>query len=485
MDLFHWTLAGGAAAFGLYARHLARALRGANYRLENMNREKQAVFDFLNRLGERITQGVDVKSTLELVTQFLQDATSADAAAIFLRSDSDPNVLKGVVVQGLFPPLHKATTTDKLLAKRKYVADKVRHDSIRVGEGIIGRVAETGKGVLIRDAERDERVPRDASEIVPIRDLLLAPLVVRDEVLGVLALVNKRQEPPFNEGDESLVNAIAEQAAVTLDLFRLYRVLADKQRYESQIRLARDFQEFLLPREVPDVEAVELWGMSRPALDLGGDYFDFLKVDDEHIGIAIADVSGKGIPAALVMASVRATLHAECKGNRSPKNVLERVNRQAKGDTKPGVFITMTYGVLNTKTGVLKFCRAGHEPLVAARESGAPLVEVAPKGMALALVDGDPFNILLEEREVRLEELGTAILYTDGVTEAKNLNDDEYGEDRLFSVFRSCASEPPRAITERIAADVGQFSQNREQHDDVTIVVMQWKKKAPAPAGGA
>lgn len=440
-------------------------------------REKQAVFDFLNRFGERLTRSLDQEKALALVVDFLQEATKADAGAVFLREKDDPKTLRPVVVQGMFPPLHKVSTGGKLLAKRKFIADKVRRDSVTVGEGIVGLVAEQGKTLLIRDAEHDARVPKDASDIVPIRDLILAPLMVREEVLGVLVLVNKREDAPFNDNDESLVTAVGDQAAATLDLVRLYGMLADKQRMEQELRLARTFQEMLLPRTVPQIDKAEVAGFSRPALEVGGDYYDYIEVDKDHLGIVIADVSGKGIPGALVVASVRATLQAEARGDLSPKSVLRRVNERALRDTKQGVFITMTYGILNIHTGTFRFCRAGQEPTICCRDENSIPMLHEPPGIALGLVGGDAFEFS-EEEVISLREEGTAVLYTDGVVEAMDNDQQEYGQARLHSVIQAHAAESPARIVDEIVRDIELFSEGREQHDDITIVVLQWKRNA-------
>lgn len=451
-----------------------RRFRHLQDTLADREREKQAVYDFLNRIGERITTRLDLEETLQMVVAFLQDQTGADAAGVFLKSRDEPDTLRCIVVQGMFPPLHRTTATDKVLARRKHLNERVKKDSVKVGEGLIGRVAETGKGMLVSDAARDERVPREASEIIPIRDLILAPLVVRDEVVGVLALVNKRENGPFTESDASIVNAIADQASVTIDLVRLYDLLTEKQRMEQELRLAKEFQEMLLPRQTPELDRITIAGFSRAALEVGGDYYDYITVDEHHIGIAIADVSGKGIPGGLVMASVRATLRAEARGKYSPREVLRNVNAQAFRDTKTSVFITMTYGVLDTRDGTFVFARAGHEPTVCADREHQRVSLHSPNGIALGLVEGDIFDVL-EEETISLREHGTVVLYTDGVCEAMDDDKQEYGEDRFHQVLLEHAGEAPRRVIQETVRDIEEFTEGLEQHDDITIVVLQWK----------
>ncbi|MEQ8820856.1 MAG: SpoIIE family protein phosphatase [Sumerlaeia bacterium] len=463
-----------------YNVKLKRRLWFANYLIQNRDRERQTVFTFLNELGERITRRFDIDETLELVVDFCMNATRADAGAIFIRDDDDPDLLQARVVQGLFPPLHE-TKLDKLASKRRFLVEKIKKDKLKIGEGIIGYVAKNAEAILIPDASLDARVPQSAGEIVPLEGLILSPLVVRGTVLGVLVLVNKRAEgQTFNESDRDLVTALADQAAVMLETVRLYEELANKQRIEQELKLAHDFQKLLLPREVPNFPSIAIAGFSQPALEVGGDYFDFIPVDEGHVGIVIADVSGKGMPGALVMATLRSTMRAEAPGDLSPKAVLSRVNEHILRDTKESVFITVTYGILDLETGAFRFVRAGHEPVVCCEHcldgKSAELTLHSPNGIVVGLVGGDSFGIT-EEQEIDLSQCGLTVLYTDGATEAMNSDREEYGEDRFHDVVRQSSMAAPQALIERIMDDISDFTGGIPQHDDITLVVLRWRRQ--------
>lgn len=458
---------------------LKKRLWYAHYLMRIREHERQTVVNFLNEIGGRITKRLELDKTLEMVVDFCIKATKADAGAIFLRDSTDPDVLQARVVQGLFPPLHEVRT-DKLISRRKFVAEYVKKEKLGIGEGIIGTVAKTGETVLIRDASSDPRVPRSAGDIVPLRDLILAPLAVRGEVLGVLVLINKRDEnrpqSTFDEVDRDLVTALADQASVTLDIVRLYEEFAAKQRLEQELRVAHEFQERLLPSEMPQLDEVEVFGLSQPALEVGGDYFDFIEVDADHLGVVVGDVAGKGIPGALVMATLRSILRAEAPGRHSPRHVLRRVNALITRDVKENIFISATYGILNLRTGQFRFCRAGHEPLMCCRAEESQLVHYEPDGIVLGMVEGELFD-RLEEREIDLKSAGTVVLYTDGVPEAMNPQAEEYGQKRFEQVVRNCASEGPRVIIDAVLRDIGQFTRGIPQHDDITLVVLRWKDR--------
>lgn len=458
-----------------------RQLASIQFMLRARDRERTTVFNFLNSIGERITQGVELDATLSMVVEFCMSATKADAGAIFVVDPQDPKWLQARVVQGLFPPLHEVSS-DKLISKRKYLADYVKKERLQVGEGIIGLVAEKGEAVLIPDAEHDRRVPRSARELVPLEGLILAPLVVRGDVKGVLVLINKRVEgQTFNEADRGLVTALADQAAVTLDIVRLYEEFTRKQRLEQELLIARDFQSLLLPREVPDLKQLEIAGYSQSAQEVGGDYYDYIDVDDDHLGVVIADVAGKGIPGALVMASLRSTLRAEAHGDLSPKSVLGRVNRHLTRDTRESIFISVTYGIVDLRNGKFRFARAGHEPLVCVSPEDSRVRLHTPAGMVVGMVDDEHFSIL-EEEEVDLGTAGIVVLNTDGVSEAMDAEREEYGQERMHSVLLRSAGKSPEQVVEALVQDIGEFTRGLPQHDDITLVVMRWRTEHTASA---
>jgi sigma-B regulation protein RsbU (phosphoserine phosphatase) len=225
---------------------------------------------------------------------------------------------------------------------------------------------------------------------------------------------------------------------------------------------------------MPDLPEIAVHGTSDPALEVGGDYFDFIHVDDDHLGIVVGDVSGKGIPGALVMATLRSALRAEARGELSPKAVLQRVNSLVTRDTKEGIFVSVTYGILDRRTGKFRYARAGHEPLICCHEREARLTTHEPPGMVLGMLEGEVFD-LLEEQEEDISKCGTAVLYTDGVPEAMNADAEEYGVERFHEVLVKNAGKDPEEISARVLEDIRQFSEGIPQHDDITLVVLRWR----------
>lgn len=464
----------GGLGVGLFLQR--RRMLDLEDEAEARSREREAVVRFLDEFGSRLTHRIDLGEVLELIVQFCREVTHADAGALFLREPDDRNLLRARVVQGLFPPLH-GTISEKMLSRHKFIAELVKKETTRIGEGIIGEVAVKGESILVPDAKADPRLVNVVSGPLPLEGMILAPLVVRGNVEGVLVLVNKRDEDEpgatFTPQERDLVRALGDQAAVTLDIVRLNEELAEKQRLEQELAVARDVQQLLLPREMPTLPEVAIAGISQPALEVGGDYFDFIEVDADHLGIVVADVAGKGIPGALVMATMRAALRAHAPGKLSPREVLVAVNTVLVRDTKDSTFVSATYGVLDRRNGVLRFARAGHEPTVCVAANEARVEMLDPDGMVLGMIEGECFDRIVEQ-EVDLKTAGAVLLYTDGVSEAMNGTGEEYGLDRFAEVLKGCRQAMPRTMIDTVLDDIRHFTAGIAQHDDITLVVLRW-----------
>lgn len=431
--------------------------------------ERNAVLTFLHKMGESLTSSIELEKSLGMIANFILEQTDAEAGAVFLKT-KDEKFLTAKVVLGLFPPLHPAP--DHVFTKRKYIVERVKKDKVKIGEGILGLSALTGESQLIKNAINDPRVPKVGADFVTIESLMVTPLRIKDKILGVVAVVNKKNNQRFDEQDMSLLQALADQAALTVDIVKLYDELTEKQRMEQELKVAQDFQKLLLPKECPKVEGFELAAFNHPALEVGGDFYDFIHIDNEHIGVAIADVSGKGIPGALIMAMARSVLRAECVKSLSPKEILRRVNERIFADTQENVFITMTFAILNLKERSINFCRAGHEPIIILNEKKQDLSLYTPAGIALGLIDNDVFDII-EEKVIYFKDNDIVVFYTDGVTEAMDEKSSEYGRERFFETLKTSKVETPTGIIKSIISDIEKFTHGLPQNDDITLVTLK------------
>ncbi len=242
---------------------------------------------------------------------------------------------------------------------------------------------------------------------------------------------------------------------------------------ERELALARDVQQHLLPSRFPPLGRIDVEVLSQPSQQLGGDYYDVLPVDERHHGFVIADVSGKGAPAALMMAACRASLRLCAPGELSPAAVLRRVNRALQPDMPPGMYITLFYGILNLDTLALRFCRAGHEPALLLREAGGAPVLLGDGGMALGMAPDELFEATLDEGRVVLSAGDLLALYTDGVNEACNAAGEEFGRDRLADSLRRHQKEPLADILRRVDRYLRQFCTLAPRHDDRALLLVR------------
>ncbi len=248
---------------------------------------------------------------------------------------------------------------------------------------------------------------------------------------------------------------------------------AEREQFERDFEMARDIQRVLLPSEFPTVPSADIGAISVPARKVGGDYYDVVPVEDDLRGFAIADVSGKGVGAALLMAMCRTALRHVAVANPSPRQVLHRVNAILRPDMHDDLFIAMIYGVFNARTRVFRFCRAGHEPLLIWRASAPKPERHLPKGMAIGFADGKEFEDALVEEEVRLEKGDLAIFYTDGITQAANTEGEEFGCARFEEIVRKTSLLPARQMAREIDKCVGAFIGATPQSDDRTLMLLR------------
>jgi len=270
----------------------------------------------------------------------------------------------------------------------------------------------------------------------------------------------------FAETVLELTTVVASQAAIFVDKAVLNKELREKRKIEEELRIAREVQLSLLPAEAPKLEALDLHGINVPSYKIGGDYFDFIPIVDGHLGIAVADVAGKGIPASLIMASFRAFLRAEIRNNYAIRTILAKVNRVLKETLRDDQFVSAFYGVLDLARRRFTYSNAGHHPAILFRRDGKRKY-LKSGGLVLGIFDGVTYN----EHFVDLIPGDLLLLYTDGLVEAENPGGDMYGRARLEQFVAANAQLDSRALCDAIYADMSRFARATHPADDTTIVI--------------
>ncbi len=301
-----------------------------------------------------------------------------------------------------------------------------------------------------------------------VQSLLCVPLMIKGEVRGVLTMYNKRVDGGFTDDDQRLLAIIAGQSAQVIENARLYETERTLLHMQEEVRLAGRIQAELLPHGPPDVPGYEIAGRTIPAQDVGGDYFDFIPMNGDCLGICLGDVSGKGLPASLLMANVQATLRSQSLINAPPQLCIQRANTLLLQSTSADKFVTLFYGVLNRAHNTLTYVNAGHEYPYLFTSTNEP-TRLSTGGAPLSIIEHFPF----EEQTVTLQPGDVLVVFSDGVTEAMDAQFAQFGQERLGELLPECRNASPSAIIDRIVAEVRQHAGTAPQNDDITMVVVK------------
>jgi serine phosphatase RsbU (regulator of sigma subunit)/anti-sigma regulatory factor (Ser/Thr protein kinase) len=253
--------------------------------------------------------------------------------------------------------------------------------------------------------------------------------------------------------------------------------LIEQQRLQKELQVAQEIQQMLLPSDFPDVKGYELASFYEAAKEVGGDLFDFVEVDNDTIGICVADVAGKGVPGSLIMTMIRTALRLEARGNKNPADVLAKVNRFVTDDMKRGMFVTMFYLVLDSRNRIIHYASAGHNPMILYRGSSKQTYYLNPSGfpVGIQLPDINLFDQRIETESIRLHEDDMLVLYTDGVTEAMNIKRELYRDERFLEAIRNNSHFEVSEFIKAVRDDIKGFTQNYPQNDDITYVAIKEK----------
>ncbi|MCP4581243.1 MAG: SpoIIE family protein phosphatase [candidate division Zixibacteria bacterium] len=251
--------------------------------------------------------------------------------------------------------------------------------------------------------------------------------------------------------------------------------VVEQELLQKEMQVAQEIQHALLPNRFPEIEGYELAAVYRAAKDVGGDYFDFVWIDENTLGIAVADVSGKGVPGSLVMTMIRTAIRLESRNNYQPNDILAKVNDFVSEDVKKGMFITIFFIILDSKKRQISFASAGHNPMILFRKDTNKCYFLNPKGMPLGMTlpDNISFGGDLQTDKLKLKKDDMLVIYTDGITEAMNNRAEQYGNDRLIDFIKDNAELKPEEFADKLDQDLAQFTGNAAQNDDITLVVVK------------
>jgi serine phosphatase RsbU (regulator of sigma subunit) len=407
----------------------------------------------LYRLSQTFNSSLDLDEVLNRVMDEIIDATRAERGFVMLREADGTLVFR--VARGMGHA-------------------EIDDPQFQISRGVVERVASEGQPMLTSDAQSDDRLSMRLSVLhLGLRSILCVPLMIKESILGVVYVDNRLQSGIFVQDDLDLLTSIASSAAIAIENARLYQVAVEKGRMERELQMAREVQASLLPGETPQVAGWEFAARWQPARQVSGDYYDFVPGHQGQLALVIADVVGKGMPAALFMALTRSIVRASMGHALSVAEGIDRANRLICADSAEGMFVTVFCALLDPETGEVTYVNAGHNPPLlctpgAGKES---LTDLMPTGMALGVLDDFPF----EEQTVYLESGDFLLLYTDGVPDATGAGAQRFGMERLRRVVLEHRHESAAVIVAALEGVIGEFTGDTTQFDDIAIMIARRK----------
>src|SRR6266404_1289328 len=441
---------------------------------EEIQVEETLVFDFLHGLGEAFRGTIRPQELHRLVVEGAVRILDAHGGALYVTDRTGGKLMPAFISKGC-PPLVDVPGNILQQAAANPIALEtfLRLHTVGANEGLIGRVWQTGQAVCLNEFSEAPELAKLRGSAFGSVSVMVTALQYGDQNLGVLAVANGPMGAPFSQADFVVFKSIAEQSAFALYNAIIYSMANEKKRLDHDLEIARDIQRILLPSEAPAINGFQISGINVPARQVSGDYFDYIHVDQERLGVAIADVSGKGVPASLIMAICRSVLRAEAARNPSPADVLRKVNRQLYPDIKEDMFISMAYLILDHAHNGVILSRAGHDAPLLYKSSAQNVTPLRPPGMVLGIDSGNVFDRLTSDVAVPLERDDCLVLYTDGVTEAIDTEGDEFGVERMIQSVRASAMNGAPAIVTRLIDDLRNFVGSQPQNDDITLIAIR------------
>ncbi len=336
-----------------------------------------------------------------------------------------------------------------------------------LNEGLLGWMYNNKKPLSLIDPSNDPRFAGMKFEEAK-KSIACVPLLVKSNLIGILSVYNKKGANKFSDDDMRLLTIIASQSAQIIENARLYEEEKNHMKLKEEARMAHDIQINLLPKSDPDLEGYDIAGRTVPASSVGGDYYDFISLDSKKTVICLGDISGKGMPAALLMSYLQAAIRGQVLYGGTPKEYIKKSNTLLFRNTDDDRYATFFLGILNIITNEFKYTNAGHNPPLFVKSTGSHR-NLSSGGPVIGFIE----DLDYIEEKFTLVSGDIIVLYTDGVTEAMNESEEEFGEERLHGLLLELRELPADKIINGVIDSVNKHSQNAPQSDDITMIVVK------------
>lgn len=411
-------------------------------------RSEHRLFSVMSEVSKALLLHRPLPELLEHIMELISQNLPLDRGALLLREGSPEQLIPKVV-----------RINDKSLAGQK----------LQLSRSIVNMAFEQELAVLSQDALSDPRFrARDSIITAHIKSAVCVPLWNNEKVIGIVYADRTSLLDQFNEEDLRLLTLLANLAAVKIENARLVERALENERMERELALAARIQRDLLPQGSPCLEGYEVCGLNIPCFEVGGDYYDFLTIDEGRLAVIIADVSGKGVGAALLMASLRASLQTELSPGYDPAGMTARLNDFVHRSSASNSFITFVFCELDLKTGAVRYVNAGHAPPALLKLKGA-VSRLDPTGLCLGMFPAAAYEV----KTAVLEKGDILILFTDGLTESRNKAGEEMGEQRVLDFLKRNAKRPAPELLRDVKTQFQEFASGVRPFDDTTLVIIK------------
>ncbi len=434
-------------------------------RVKDLMHQKAEVNNFFNLFSKSLNSREEIDNSMNLTARYIADSIEAESVCIF---EKDGQYLSGIGVFGAFPLTNNSS--QYVMTKPKFILEALKRERIAIGTGFIGKVADTQQTLLVEDADNDESL-RTYSSFTKIHTVMAVPMIREGETCGVIVAVNSRNGLSFSPEQFARFKFMSRQVLLAQDLVSIYTNLSEQQRIEQELEFARQIQASLLPDSFPVWGHFAVYSQTRSSKEVNGDFYDFVTIDDHRLLIVNGDACGKGIPACMITAMTRSFIRAAAEHFTTLENMLEELNSNLFRDTDEERFVTLGCCLIDKKASIVEYARAGHTELLTF--VNGHIRKIVPDGSGLGLLPREFASF--DTITFRFTQGMTLLLFTDGITEALSLTDEEYGLERLQEKYAQLCldNESLQVMTDKIMESVDEFTKGVSQLDDQTLVAIR------------
>ncbi len=419
--------------------------------LDSQFTTRTELLGLISKVGIALLSSSGLDETLNQVASLVFEAVPAERVVIMLR---DEDVEGGMKI-----------SVARLRGKDETI------EEVRISRTVMEEVLHNGKSVLTADAQHDPRYASQTIALLGIRSVLAVPLSVNEnDVFGLIYADSPTTEATFTEEHLNILTTLASVASIRVENARLLEERFERERMERELELATEIQQSFQPSAPPIMDGYEFQGISFSCYEIGGDYYDFIRLHNSRMLIALGDVSGKGTAAALLMSSLHASIHGQVAARSPLPEIVRSVNEYLTENTPTNRFVTLFIAELNPLDGTLKYINAGHNPPLIGRIDGS-VEQLGSGGFPLGIMPMAEYEI----GETHLNSGEALVIYSDGVSEAANLKGEEFGMDRLSQVVQKNLAASASGLRDKVESSLSNFTQTAPAGDDITLVIVKKK----------